>query len=79
MPSAEALAFLRGHVHGDALLSGVRDLVGAADQVKFARGAGQAEEAARHLESARGLVGTLEARLRAVEPAPATGAGGEAR
>lgn len=79
MTSAETLAFLRGHVHGDALLSGVRDLVGAADQVKFARGAGQAEEAARHLESARGLVGTLEARLRAVEPAPATGAGGEAR
>jgi hypothetical protein len=71
MTSAETLAFLRGHVHGEALLGGVRDLVGAADQVKFARGAAQAEEAARHLEGARGLVGTLEARLRAVEAAPA--------
>ncbi len=64
MTSTETLAFLRGHVHGDALLGTARDLMGAADQVKFARGEGQAVEAARHLEAARGLIATLEARLR---------------
>jgi hypothetical protein len=74
MTSTETLAFLRGHPHGDALHGVVRDLVGAADQVKFARGAAQAEEAARHLDAARALVQGLEARLRAAREAQAADA-----
>lgn len=75
MTSTETLAFLRGHVHGDALLGVARDLMGAADQVKFARGEGQSAEAARHLEAARGLVATLEARLVPSDAVPAAARG----
>lgn len=63
MTSAETLAFLRGHVHGEPLLGPVRELVAAADQVKFARAGALREEAQRHLAAARGVVTALEARL----------------
>jgi len=69
MTSAETLAFLRGHPHGNDLLPVVRDVAEAADRVKFARGAALAAEAERHLAAVRALVPALEARLRPPEPA----------
>ncbi len=63
MTSAETVALLRAHPHGEALLSPVRELVSAADQVKFARAGAPREEAQRHLAAARGVVAALEARL----------------
>jgi hypothetical protein len=63
MTTAETLAFLRGHPHGDALLKTVREVAEAADRIKFARGDGLRAEAARHLEAVRALVGALESRL----------------
>lgn len=63
MTSAETLAFLRGHAHGQPLLGSVRELVAAADQVKFARAGSLREEAQRHLATARAVVAALEARL----------------
>lgn len=62
MTSSEAVHFLRDHAHGQALAPVVRELASAADQVKFARGAGQAGEAERHLAAVRQLVADLEAR-----------------
>ncbi len=70
MTSAETLAHLREHAHGDELLVPLRGLMGAADQVKFARGASQLEEAHRHLAAVRALIAALEARL--TPPAAAT-------
>jgi hypothetical protein len=70
MTSSETVAFLRDHPHGRGLFSAVRDLTAAADQVKFARGASQTEEAERHLKSARQLIDTLEQRLRPETAAP---------
>jgi hypothetical protein len=75
MTSSEAVAFLREHDHGQALAPVVRELASAADQVKFARGEGQAEEAARHLSAVRQLVAALEARL---QPTPAAQEGARA-
>jgi hypothetical protein len=68
MTTSETLAFLRGHVHGDALLPVFRDLAGAADQIKFARGDGLVDAAERHLSAVRALVPLLEARLKPAEP-----------
>jgi hypothetical protein len=64
MTTSETLAFLRGHDHGGELLPVFRDLAGAADQIKFARGEGLAEAAERHLSAVRALVPALEVRLR---------------
>jgi hypothetical protein len=69
MTTAEMIAFLRETPHHNELVPTMRDLSGAADQVKFARGEGQAEEAERHLAAARGLVQSLEARRREAEAA----------
>jgi hypothetical protein len=69
MTTAEMIAFLRETPYHAELVSPMRDLSGAADQIKFARGAGLAQEAERHLASARGLVRSLEARLREAEAA----------
>lgn len=73
MTTAETLAFLRGHPQADGLHPVVRDVSEAADRIKFARGEGLAAEAERHLASVRGLVHTLEARLRPAEPPAAEG------
>ncbi len=74
MTTAETLAFLRAHRHGNDLLPVVRELAEAADRIKFAKGQGLAEEAERHLAAVRALVPALETRLR---PTP-SGAEGQA-
>ena len=71
MTSTEMVGFLRDHPHGQALAAPLRDLAAAADQVKFARGSAQREEAERHLAVARQMIETLEARLRAAAAAAA--------
>lgn len=66
MTSTETVAFLRGHTHGQRLLSLIRDLVVAADQVKFAQGgAAFADEARRHTQAVLEVVTSLEEALRA--------------
>lgn len=67
MTSAEMASFLRDHKAASSFATSVRDLAGAADRVKFARGAGLEDEARRHLESARALVRGIEDRLRPKE------------
>jgi hypothetical protein len=67
MTSTEMVAFLRDHPRGGPLSAVARDLAGAADRVKFARGDALADEARRHLAGVRQMVATLEAALR---PAP---------
>jgi hypothetical protein len=70
MTSAEMVAFLRDNIHAHALAPAMRDLAFAADQVKFARGSGEAQEAERHLAAVRAAIDALEARL-APKPADA--------
>jgi hypothetical protein len=67
MTSAEMASFLRDHPAASSFATSVRDLAGAADRVKFARGAGLEDEARRHLESARALVRGIEDKLRPKE------------
>jgi hypothetical protein len=57
-------SFLRDHPAASPFATAVRDLSGAADRVKFARGAGLEDEARRHLEAARALVRGIEDKLR---------------
>jgi hypothetical protein len=64
MTTAEMVAFIRDHAHSQLLLSPVKDLAGAADLVKFARGAALVQETERHLAAVRDWIGQLEARLR---------------
>jgi Domain of unknown function (DUF4381) len=64
MTSAEMASFLRDHPAASSFATPVRDLAGAADRVKFARGAGLEDEARRHIESARALVRGIEEKLR---------------
>jgi hypothetical protein len=68
MTSAETYAFLRDHAHGSSFALPVRDLSGAADRVKFARGAGLEDEARRHLAGVRQLVLGLEQKLEPPTP-----------
>lgn len=67
MTSTEAVAFLREHAHARGLAAALRDLVGAADRVKFAGGSAPAEEARRHLAAVVSMIDALETALR---PAP---------
>jgi hypothetical protein len=76
MTSSETLAFLRQHAHGTRVMPSVRDLVGAADQVKFARGDGAREEGERHLKAVGAMVETLETLM---VPAPEASQEGRAR
>ena len=64
MTTTEMVAFLREHPLADPFADGLRDLATAADQVKFAQGLGQREEAERHSRAVREVVVSLEARLR---------------
>jgi hypothetical protein len=73
MTTAEMLAWLKADARAADLAPTMRDLSGAADQIKFARGAGQEEAAARHMAATRALIEALETRLK-----PATPAGGQA-
>jgi len=64
MTSSEAVSYLRGHGDGRTVATPMRDLAGAADFVKFAKGVSPTEEAERHLRTARQIVEELEQRLR---------------
>ena len=64
MTSAEMTGFLREHAHGQGFATPMRELAAAADQIKFAKGTGQHEEAQRHVQNVRELLHGLEARLR---------------
>jgi hypothetical protein len=68
MTSSETVAALRDHTQLHDLAFAVRELTGAADQVKFAQGASAEADGRRHLEVVRHLVETIETRLR---PQPA--------
>lgn len=65
MTSAEVGALLRDHPLAGPHLPVMRDLMGAADWVKFARGSAQVEAAQRHLASVRGIVAAVEETLHA--------------
>ena len=81
MTSAEMLAYLRSSPPAADLAPTLRDLSGAADQIKFARGSGLNDEAERHMAAVRSLVAALEERLQpkpAPAPTPATPEGGQA-
>jgi hypothetical protein len=65
MTSQEAVVFLKSHREAAPLATAFREMCGAADQVKFARGGAVVEEGQRHLTGARSLVSTLESRLQA--------------
>lgn len=67
MTTAEMVAFLRDAPKGRGLVTPMRDLANAADQIKFARGAGLHAEAERHTEAVREMIRTLE---EALAPAP---------
>jgi hypothetical protein len=68
MTTAEMVAFLREAPLARNLVTPMRDLANAADQVKFARGAGLHAEAERHLDAVRELIRTVE---KALTPTPA--------
>jgi hypothetical protein len=70
MTSSEMAAFLRDHPQASVFAGRVREMAGAADAVKFARGDALADEARRHLEAARDVVRGLEERLRPAVPDP---------
>jgi len=70
MTTAEAMAFLRDHAAARELALPLRDLMLAADQVKFARGHSERATAERHLAAVRAMVTVLEARLRPAEAPP---------
>jgi hypothetical protein len=72
MTTAEMLGHLRSAPHTSEMAPLLRDLSGAADQIKFARGRGGLEEGERHLASVQALIDGLEARLR--PPTPESGA-----
>ncbi|HPC82901.1 MAG TPA: hypothetical protein P5234_03680 [Thermoanaerobaculaceae bacterium] len=65
MTSAEVAALLRDHPLAGPHLPAMRDLLGAADWVKFARGTARGEAAAQHLASVRGMVAAVEETLQA--------------
>ena len=69
MTTAESVAFLRDDVRGRECAPVMRDVSGAADAIKFARGTAAIEEASRHLEAVRGMIGETEARLAAMAAA----------
>jgi hypothetical protein len=69
MTTTEMVSYLKATSAAAELVPTVRDLAGAADQIKFARGAGLNDEAQRHMSATRAMVETLEARLRPVSPA----------
>lgn len=67
MTSTEMTAYLRQHADGSAIVGLARELAGAADQVKFARGEGRAQEADRHLAAVREMIDAVEKRLTPAE------------
>ncbi|HSD27800.1 MAG TPA: hypothetical protein VLL75_10895 [Vicinamibacteria bacterium] len=72
MTTAEMVAFLRDAPKTASLVGPMRDLAGAADRIKFARGAGLTAEAERHIEAVRSIIAALEAALAPPPPAMAS-------
>jgi hypothetical protein len=70
MTTAEMLARLRATPQAADMAATLRDLAGAADQIKFARQSGLGDEAERHLAAARALITELEARMRPAASEP---------
>lgn len=68
MTTAEMLVHLKADRFGTDLAPTMRDLSGAADQIKFARGSGLVEESKRHFAATRALIDALETRLAAAMP-----------
>jgi hypothetical protein len=64
MTTAEMIAFLRHEWKGSELADLMRDVSGAADQIKFARGQGGRAIAEGHLDAVRRMVAAVEARRR---------------
>jgi cbb3-type cytochrome oxidase subunit 3 len=75
MTTAETLAFLRDQTEGREAHSVMRDVSGAADSIKFARGTAAVEEASRHLDAVRGMVRDTEERRSAALAAVAPSSG----
>jgi len=65
MTSTEVVALLRDHPLAGPHLPVMRELMSAADWVKFARGSAQVEAAQRHLASLRDIVTAVEETLHA--------------
>jgi hypothetical protein len=63
MTSQEMTTFLHAQPVAKGLAAPLKELTGAADLVKFARGHALEEEAQRHMAAARGAVRTVEDRL----------------
>jgi hypothetical protein len=64
MTTAEMVAFLRSEWKGSELGDLMRDVSGAADQIKFARGQGGRAIAEGHLDAVRRMIAAVEARRR---------------
>jgi hypothetical protein len=71
MTSAETVAFLRDHPLCGEHITLMRELMGAADLVKFACDSGEQIAAERQLDAVRQLVKRVEERLRPAAPSPA--------
>ena len=69
MTTAETLAHLRATPSAVDQAVVMRDLTGAADQIKFAKGLGLLEESERHMAATRRMIDEIEQRLRPVSPA----------
>jgi hypothetical protein len=67
MTTAEMVAFLRDSPKARGLVTPMRDLANAADQIKFARGAGLHAEAERHTDAVREMIRVLETAFAPVE------------
>lgn len=79
MTSSEMVAFVREHPAASAHAPALRDLAGAADRIKFARGSGLVEEGERHAAEVEKLVATVEAAFAPPPPAPPAKAPGRRR
>jgi hypothetical protein len=75
MTTAEMIAFLRNEWKGSELADLMRDVSGAADQIKFARGQGGRALAEGHLDAVRRMIAAVEARRRAPVAQPSVSAG----
>jgi hypothetical protein len=64
MTSAEMVAWLKESGAASEWAMAMRDLAGAADRIKFARGIGVVEEGERHVETVRSMIVGVELRLR---------------
>lgn len=71
MTSAETVAFLRRDSRHEELADVMRDVSGAADQIKFARGQGAREQAQRHMDAVRQMIASVEAERRPALAQPA--------